>query len=187
MKINGLLIVALVALAVSLATLIIAAEPKEEATKESTDFEYVEERLEQAAARLEAEKQRDTAAKIETTMYLLTEEETALVCEIVYAEAGNQGFYGQVLVAQCIRNACEIDGIRPAEAIEIFQYAKPKANPPEEVKKAVTAVFDENYKITELPILYFYSTAGGFVSNWHETQDYVLTHKDHKFFCRKID
>ena len=145
---------------------------------EHIDFAYVTEHLKAADEELKGELDEND------TGYAITEEEADLISRIVEAEAGNQSYYGMVLVAQCIRNACEIDGLRPAEAIKTFQYAEPKKDPSATAMQAVTDVFLNNFKVTELPILYFYSTSGGFVSEWHESQDYVLTHGSHKFFKR---
>lgn len=143
---------------------------------EYNEFRYVTKQLEAAENAME-EAQKNT--------YRLSVEERDLIEQVVFAEAGNQGYYGMVLVAQCIRNACEIDDLRPEKAAMAFRYAEPKKGALEDVKRAVSAVFDDGFKVTELPIMYFYSTAGGFKSEWHETQEYVLTHKEHKFFARK--
>lgn len=122
--------------------------------------------------------------KANAATYPLTAAERELICGVVMAEAGGQGVEGQMLVAQCIRNACEIDGIDPAAAIERYQYAAPKSEVTDEVKRAVSAVFDEGLGYTDEAIMYFYAPDVVY-SAWHETQDYVLTHGGHKFFCRK--
>ena len=122
--------------------------------------------------------------KANAATYPLTAAERELICGVVMAEAGGQGVEGQMLVAQCIRNACEIDGIDPSTAIERYQYAAPKSEVTDEVKRAVSAVFDEGLGYTDEAIMYFYAPDVVY-SAWHETQDYVLTHDGHKFFCRK--
>lgn len=49
------------------------------------------------------------------------------------------------------------------------------------VKQAVAVVFDEDKPMED--VKYFYSTAGGFVSAWHESAlVYVDTIGQHKFF-----
>lgn len=121
--------------------------------------------------------------KADSATYPLTAAERELICGVVMAEAGGQGVEGQMLVAQCIRNACEIDGIDPATAIERYQYAAPKSEVTDEVKRAVSAVFDEGLGYTDEAIMYFYAPDVVY-SAWHETQDYVLMHGDHKFFKR---
>lgn len=121
--------------------------------------------------------------KADSATYPLTSAERELICGVVMAEAGGQGVEGQMLVAQCIRNACEIDGIDPATAIERYQYAAPKSEVTDDVKRAVSAVFDEGLGYTDEAIMYFYAPDVVY-SAWHETQDYVLMHGDHKFFKR---
>ena len=140
------------------------------------EFQYVEDRLEEAKELLDS---------MPEDAYILSATERDLIERVVSAEAADHDFNGKVLVAQCIRNACEIDEIRPEKAIEAFRYAKPRNDVADGVVEAVSAVFDERFRVTELPILYFYSTAGGFKSEWHETQEYVLSYEDHRFFMRK--
>lgn len=123
-------------------------------------------------------------AENDEATYPLTEAQRELISGIVMAEAGGQGYIGQVLVAQCIRNACEIDGIDPETAIKRYKYAVPKSNVSDEVRTAVSDVFDLGLGYTDEPIVYFYAP-GVVSSKWHESQDYVLTHKQHKFFSRK--
>ena len=139
------------------------------------EFKYITDRLEAAVEKLEA---------MPPEAYILSAEERDLVERVVEAEAGNHSFYGKCAVALCIRNGCEIDDLRPEKCIETFRYAEPRKTASEDVKRAVSAVFDEGFKVTELPILYFYDTAGGFVSKWHETQVYCLSIDSHKYFAR---
>ena len=120
--------------------------------------------------------------QLEGAVYPLTEQERELVSGIVEAEAGNQGFHGQILVAQCIRNAAEIDGFSIAEVFRNISYAEPK-KASDSAKQAVSAVFDRGAGVTSEPILYFYDPSL-VESAWHETQRFVLEHKDHRFFAR---
>lgn len=113
--------------------------------------------------------------------FKLSANERYIVECVVMGEARGESDNGKVLVAQCILNACVKDGIQPSEVRTKYQYAGFHPEPSEEVKAAVSAVFDYGYKITEEPILYFYAPrycSGGF----HETQCYVLTEGNHKFF-----
>lgn len=115
--------------------------------------------------------------------YELTDFERQLVCEVVMAESGNQPYCGQMAVAQCLLNACEKDGIRPAEAVEVYQYTSNRVEPSESVCEAVSAVFDRGEVATEEYILWFYAPARVNGTPWHETQRHVLTVNDHKFFA----
>ena len=116
--------------------------------------------------------------------YNLTDTERDLVERVVMAESGGESYKGQMLVAQCILNACEIDGIRPAEVIRKYVYAKARPEPSDSVKQAVSAVFDKGEQVTDEPIVYFYAPAL-VESEFHESQIFCLREGGHKFFCRK--
>ena len=118
------------------------------------------------------------------TRYPLTPQERDLVERVVMAEAGGESYKGQMLVCQCILNACEIDGIRPAEVIRKYVYAKARPEPSESVKQAVSAVFDKGEQVTDEPILYFYAPAL-VKSEFHESQRFVLAEGNHKFFAER--
>ena len=115
------------------------------------------------------------------TRYYITPDERTLIERVVMGESGNQGTTGEMLVAQCILNACEKDGIRPAEAVKKYQYAGYCEAVTDEVKDAVANVFDAGETITDEPILYFYAFKTT-KSAWHESQTLVIEHKDHRFF-----
>lgn len=116
-------------------------------------------------------------------IFLLSDYERYIVECVVMGEARGESYEGKVLVAQCILNACLIDGLQPSEVRKQFKYAGWNENPSEEVKQAVSAVFDDGYKVTEEPILYFYAPSLC-KSSWHETQRYILTEGCHRFFAR---
>ncbi len=119
-----------------------------------------------------------------STRYSLTPQERNLIERVVMAESGGESYKGQMLVAQCILNACEIDGIRPAEVIRKYVYAKARPEPSDSVKRAVSAVFDEGEQVTDEPIVYFYAPAL-VRSEFHESQIFAIEEGGHKFFCRK--
>lgn len=121
------------------------------------------------------------APKRNDVRYQLTPEERQHIERVVMGEAGNQGTEGQMLVAQCILNACEKDGIRPMTATDKYSYAGYSEDVTESVKNAVANVFDAGENVTDEPILYFYAPKAT-DSAWHESQDFVIEHKDHRFF-----
>ena len=116
--------------------------------------------------------------------YALTAEQRDIVERVVMAEAGGESFKGQMLVAQCILNACNKDGIEPSEAVVRYQYTKRRPDASESVKKAVAVVFDDGQAVTDEPILYFYAPAL-VSSKWHESQDFVIEVGGHRFFAEK--
>lgn len=120
----------------------------------------------------------------ERLRYSLTDAERGLVERVVMAESGGESSEGQMLVAQCILNACEIDGIRPAEVVKKYVYAKGRPEPSESVKDAVSAVFDKGETVTDEPIVYFYAP-GKVRSKFHESQRFVREVGGHRFFAER--
>lgn len=113
--------------------------------------------------------------------YDLTDAERWEVASVVTAEAGGEPFAGMVAVAQCILQACEDDGIRPTEAVVEYGYTGRRPDPTAEALEAVQAVFDFGHVATTEPIVYFYNP-DLCRSDWHESQVYVLTINNHRFF-----
>jgi hypothetical protein len=94
-------------------------------------------------------------------------------------------------VAQCIKETSKVTGMTPEQVVKQVnpngtrQYAPPDdmSAVNDSVREACERVFINGEKVTDEPIRYFYSTGGGFVSNWHENSlEYVMTIGGHKFF-----
>lgn len=116
------------------------------------------------------------------TRYALTDAERDIVERVVMAEAEGEGFDGQRLVAQCILNTAEAMDMRPDEVVLApNQYASPAAEASQEVKDAVSAVFDAGDMATDEPIRWFYAQARVY-SAWHESKAFVLEYGGHRFF-----
>ena len=123
-------------------------------------------------------------SEMETTTprYALTVSERDIVERVVMAEAGGEGFDGQRLVAQCILNTAEAMDMRPDEVVTApNQYASPAAEASQEVKDAVSAVFDDGDMVTDEPIRWFYAQSRVY-SAWHENKAFVLEYGGHRFF-----
>lgn len=116
-----------------------------------------------------------------TARYELTAEERDTVERVVMAEAGAEPFEGQIAVAQCILNACELEDMRPDEIVIEYKYTDKRPDPTDEVKAAVSAVFDYGETVTDAEMLYFYAPAL-VKSEWHEAQTYVMSIGGHRFF-----
>lgn len=113
--------------------------------------------------------------------YDLTDAERWEIASVLTAEAEGEPYAGKVAAAQCILQACEDEGIRPPEALRRYKYSTKRPDPTEEALEAVEAVFDFGHVATSEPIRYFY--APDLVeSSWHESQVYVMTINNHKFF-----
>ena len=130
---------------------------------------------------VEPEQSTDTVLQSTATRYALTAAERDTVERVVMAEAGAEPYEGQIAVAQCILNACERENMRPDEIVVEYQYTDKRPEPTDEVKAAVSAVFDYGETVTDREILYFYAPAL-VESEWHESQDYVMTVGGHRFF-----
>lgn len=113
--------------------------------------------------------------------YKLSEFERDGVERVVMAESGGESYKGQMLVAQCILNAAEKEGISPSEAVVKYKYTKSRPEPTDQVRQAVSAVFDLGETVTDEPILYFYNPKHC-VSSWHESQVFVIEVGGHRFF-----
>lgn len=121
------------------------------------------------------------SAQIPTARYRLTAEERELLCQVVMAEAGTEPCEGKIAVSQCLLNACEKTGKRPAEIVEEYGYTDRRVEPNAETREAVAAVFDAGETVTDAKILFFYAPAL-VSSEWHESQTYVCTIGGHRFF-----
>lgn len=113
--------------------------------------------------------------------YELTDAERWEIAAAITAEAEGEPFAGKAAVAQCILQACEDDGIRPAEALKEYGYSSSRPEPCKEALEVVQAVFDFGYVATSEPIKYFYAPKLT-SSEWHESQVYVMTINNHRFF-----
>ena len=98
------------------------------------------------------------------------------------AESGIEPFDGKMAVSQCILNACEKTGKRPAEIVEEYGYTALRVEPNAETREAVAAVFDAGETVTDAEILYFYAPELVY-SEWHESQTYICTIGGHRFFA----
>lgn len=85
-----------------------------------------------------------------TVRYALTAAERDTVERVVMAEAGAEPHEGQIAVAQCILNACEREDMRPDEIVIEYKYTDMRPNPTDEVKAAVSAVFDYGETVTDI-------------------------------------
>lgn len=111
------------------------------------------------------------------------------VVGVVAAESRGEPYEGQVAVAQCILETSRKQMITPEEVVKMKnRYASPCKSEDEKnlVIDACIDVFIHGGKALDEPIEYFYSTCGGFVSDWHEKNlEYVGTIGNHKFFKEK--
>jgi hypothetical protein len=119
--------------------------------------------------------------------YPLSEEERDSLAVVLMCETGGADEMAAELVATCVLNACEKDGLRPFEVFSRYKYAVKEKTPNSVCYAAVQSVFDEGNRASEECILWFYSPANmtDGVSHWHETQDFVLEYGGHRYFKAK--
>lgn len=119
--------------------------------------------------------------------FAITEAERDELAQVIMCETGGVDEAAAELVALCVLNACEKDGIQPSDVFARYQYAKGDKAPNSTCYAAIQSVFDEGNALTEEPILFFYSPANmpNGTSAWHETQDFVLEYGGHRYFKLK--
>lgn len=102
---------------------------------------------------------------------------------LVFGEAGGEGFYGQALVAQAIRDTMLMDDISSiSKIISKYKYSgRTDLGTSDSVKDAVSFIFDEGNYVVQHRIIYFYAPKYC-SSSFHESQEFVLQHKGHRFF-----
>lgn len=99
---------------------------------------------------------------------------------LVMGEAGTMGFTGAALVAQSIRDAMNRSGTSSIDQI-IYEYqyfGSTAMEPNQDVKDAVSYIFDQNASAVQHRVLCFYI---GY-SSWHETQTFITSVGGVRFF-----
>ena len=147
---------------------------------ESVEIEMVITELETEIVENETLESETVPEEAKPYFYLSDQERYIVEC-IVMGEAGGESYEGQVLVAQCILNGCLKEDVQPSKLRKMYKYSGYRTNVTKSVKKAVGAVFDEGYRITDEPILYFYAPKHC-KGKWHETQCFVVEVGGHRFF-----
>ena len=116
------------------------------------------------------------------------------VMRVVAAESRGESYEGQLAVAQCIRETSECTMMTPEEVVKQVntngtrQYAQPVdiSVVTDSVRDACCDIFVHGISATDEHIRYFYSTASGFYSTWHENSlEYVMTIGNHRFFTER--
>ncbi len=104
---------------------------------------------------------------------------------LVMGEAGGEGYIGACLVAQTIRDTLLEDGYSSVEAVRIgcSYYGSLYNTPNEDVLNAVKFIFDEGGSAVQHSLHYFYAPAVC-TSGFHESQEFVVEHNNHRFFDR---
>ena len=117
-----------------------------------------------------------------TGQVILSDADRKLACQIVYGEAGGEGFEGCCLVAQCLKDSMVFLGYNSIADVQKYcRYDGWQENYSQTAEDAVNYIFDQNKSAVAHRILFFYAT-NICTSEWHETQNHVLTRGNSKFF-----
>ena len=188
----------MIAMTVAVVALCIDSFAEEEATPISSEEslqeqysdvqEYSTEEIKQEVNEVEEVEEEKVLEHIETT-FCLSDSDRYIVEQVVMSECGNEPYEGIVAVAQCIYNTAVNKDMSPAEVVQVpGQYASMSSNKANDnVKKAVSQVFDSEEFYVEEPIMFFYAPKYS-SGTWHETSpnlEYICTIGGHKFFKLK--
>lgn len=171
-----------------------ATKATEKATQPATTPE--KEKKEETKATKPAEEKKETQSVESDKNYLVTidnpdtsyspskvelsDYDRAKLERLVMGEAGTMGYEGCALVAQSIRDAMNLSGSSSIDYIidEYKYYASTSVEPNEDVKAAVSYIFDNNGSAVQHRIICFYTGE----SNWHETQNFIISCGNVRFF-----
>lgn len=115
----------------------------------------------------------------------LTEEDRDILERLCMGEFGTGGFIGAALIAQCVKDAMCFDGYKTVEEVRVnCKYDASLDTPPsQEVKNAVSYIFDYDQAAVQHRIMYMYNPYL-VQSSFHESQNYILTYGEIRFFDR---
>lgn len=114
----------------------------------------------------------------------LSADDRYILEHLVMGEAGAEGFVGASIVAQTIRDYIVYRGFPTVESVRVAcgYEGSLGSEPNEDVKKAVSFIFDQGGCAVKHKIFYFYAFKHT-VSNWHETQHFITEYGGHRVFC----
>lgn len=129
--------------------------------------------------------------KVNENAFYLSEYERWVVCCMIAGEAAGETYEGQWAVAQCIYQACVNDNILPSEVKIEYQYdgwnESLEFDNPElwnQFQEITKRVFSFGDKVVNDEIIWFYAPfwMRSGVSEWHESQRFIIQIGGHKFF-----
>ena len=122
--------------------------------------------------------------EIPESKYILDEEERELLEYAVMSEASTD-FYGQALIAECALNTAILNNWSIKEVISQYGWLNRFVEPSESCKWAIKSVFDYGYSPSNgelITIFYNPKLLESGRSIYHESQYFVLEHKNVRFF-----
>lgn len=115
----------------------------------------------------------------------LSDHDRDLLERLCMGEFGSGGFVGASLIAQAVKNAICFDGYTSVQSVIDCCHYTGRTDLPanDQCKKAVQYIFDENHDAVQHRIMYMYNPKL-VQSAFHESQNYILTYEDVRFFDR---
>lgn len=121
----------------------------------------------------------------ESGQVTLSDGDRDLLERLCMGEFGSGGFVGAALIAQAVKDAMCFDGYTSVQSIiDGCRYTgRTDIGTNEACKQAVRYIFDENHDAVQHRIMYMYNP---YIvqSAFHESQNYILTYQDVRFFDR---
>lgn len=123
---------------------------------------------------------RYTTRKVE-----ITGSDRDILERLVMGEAGNQGFEGAALVAQCIKDMYILGGFDSVDSVRrnCGYSGRIDTEPNQNVLDAVSYIFDQGGYAVQHRLLYFYAPQYS-QGKFHNTQNFILEYGGHRFFDR---
>ena len=115
----------------------------------------------------------------------VTGQDRVILENLVFGEAGNQGFIGCALVAQAIKDMYILGGYSSVNDVRLntgYSGSITKGTN-QDAKDAVAYVFDQGGYAVKHRILYFYAPRL-VASKFHESQNFIIEYGGHRFFDR---
>lgn len=115
----------------------------------------------------------------------LSDYDRDLLERLCMGEFGSGGFIGASLIAQAVKNAMCFDGYTSVESIidSCHYTGSTEITANDACKQAVSYIFDQNHDAVQHRIMYMYNP-NLVQSTFHESQNYILTYEDVRFFDR---
>lgn len=115
----------------------------------------------------------------------LCDKDRDLLERLCMGEFGSGGFVGAALIAQAVKDAMCFDGYASVQAVidECHYTGRTDIKANDACKQAVKYIFDENHDAVQHRIMYMYNPML-VQSAFHESQNYILTYQDVRFFDR---
>lgn len=121
----------------------------------------------------------------ECSKVTLTDEDRDLLERLCYGEFGSGGFIGAALIAQCVKDAMCFDGYPTVESVikNCHYDGSTEKGTSVACKQAVSYIFDQNKEAVQHRMMYMYNPTMVY-SSFHESQNYILTYQNVRFFDR---